>query len=264
MTKVVLSIAGSDPSGGAGIQADLKTLHAHGVYGLTVPTLITVQNTLGVQAVHPLPAELVQHQIQVLLDDFEVEAIKIGALGNRAIIEAVHEVLQALNVPVVLDPVLVSTSGKSLLEDAAISALQKWLFPLCTLITPNLPELQVLYRGKVPTEGNFLVKGGHGNGTVLTDTLWMAGERVVEFHAERQSTRNLHGTGCTLSSSIAAHLTSGFSLPEAVRQAHAYLQGAIRHAPDLGQGSGGLNHFWQQNGAAFAEMDSSLCSGQSH
>lgn len=264
MNRVVLSIAGSDPSGGAGIQADLKTFHAHDVYGLTVPTLITVQNTLGVQEVYPLPAELVQKQVQALLDDFEVSAVKIGALGNRTIIEAVHGVLQGLNVPVVLDPVLVSTSGKVLLEPDAISALQDLLFPLCALITPNLPELQMLYQGNVPLLGNYLVKGGHSEGNLLTDHLWMDGRKIASFEARRQHTRHLHGTGCTLSSSIAAHLALDFPLQGAIQEAHHYLQGAIYHAPDLGHGSGGLNQFWRRKGSESTETLSSLNSGHSH
>ena len=262
--QVALSIAGSDPSGGAGIQADLKTFHAHDVYGLTVPTLITVQNTLGVQEVHPLPAELVQKQVQALLDDFEVSAVKIGALGNASIIRAVHEVLQTLHVPVVLDPVLVSTSGKRLLEPDGISALQDLLFPMSTLITPNLPELHLLYQGKVPARGNFLVKGGHSKGHLLTDHLWMDGQKIASFDAERQETRHLHGTGCTLSSSIAAHLALGLDLPTAIQKAHHDLQEAIRHAPDLGHGSGGLHHFWRRTGSKSTESISSLNSGRSH
>ncbi|GGJ21184.1 bifunctional hydroxymethylpyrimidine kinase/phosphomethylpyrimidine kinase [Deinococcus roseus] len=246
LLPVALSIAGSDPSGGAGIQADLKTFHAHGVYGLTVPTLITVQNTLGVQEVFPLPAGLVQRQIEALLEDFEIAVIKIGALGNADIIQAVAEVLQGTRSPVVLDPVLVSSSGKTLLTVEGIHALKTLLFPLCTLITPNLPELQVLYGGQVPDTGTFLVKGGHGSGEILVDALWVNGIQMAFYPAQKQHTRHLHGTGCTLSSSIAAHLALGSLLDMAISKAHAYLQEAIRHAPDLGQGSGGLEHFWMQ------------------
>lgn len=245
---VALSIAGSDPSGGAGIQADLKTFHAHKVYGLTVPTLITVQNTLGVKRVHLLPAELVFQQIQALRADFPIHAVKIGALGNQSIIQAVHAALKGLEIPIVLDPVLVSSSGKALLAPEDTEALKTLLFPIATLITPNLPELEVLYQGKVPLKGNFLVKGGHGTSDVLTDVLWMDGVQMGTFQAPRQHTRHLHGTGCTLSSSIAAHLALGFELPEGTQKAHAYLQGAIRNAPDLGHGSGGLQHFWAENG----------------
>lgn len=245
---VALSIAGSDPSGGAGLQADLKTFHAHKVYGLTVPTLITVQNTLGVKRVHPLPAELVFQQIQALRADFPIHAVKIGALGNQSIIQAVHEALKGLEIPIVLDPVLVSSSGKALLTPEDTESLKTLLFPIAALITPNLPELEALYQGKIPLKGSFLIKGGHGTSDVLTDVLWMDGVQVQVFEAPRQHTRHLHGTGCTLSSSIAAHLALGLKLPEAIQKAHAYLQGAIRNAPDLGQGSGGLQHFWAESG----------------
>ena len=254
---VALTIAGSDSGGGAGVQADLKTFAAHRVYGVSVITLVTAQNTLGVRAVQRVTPDLVAAQLHAVLEDFPVRAVKTGALGDAGIIEVVADVLRGRGVPLVVDPVMVSTSGARLLDADAVEVLRTRLLPLATLVTPNLPEAEVLLGlpGGVlrepqmlertlaqPLPYPLLLKGGHGEGDVLRDHLLLAGERVT-LSASRQGSRHTHGTGCTLASAITANLARGVNLREAVRGAHAYLQRAIRAAPGLGRGAGPLEHF---------------------
>ncbi|MBB6099650.1 hydroxymethylpyrimidine/phosphomethylpyrimidine kinase [Deinobacterium chartae] len=255
MKRVALTVAGSDPSGGAGVQADLKTFAAHGVYGLSALTLLTVQNTLGVRRVQVIEPELVHEQIQALLEDFEVAAVKIGALGSAGVVQAVARALEACSAPLVIDPVLLSTSGRALLDAAGLEALRALLLPRAALITPNLPEAEVLCElpgGALRSEGleafvadppplPLLLKGGHGAGETLSDILLWRG-RQRRFTHPRRFTQHTHGTGCTLSSAVAARLALGCDLEEAVAGAVAYLQRALESAPGLGRGRGPLEH----------------------
>jgi hydroxymethylpyrimidine/phosphomethylpyrimidine kinase len=257
--KRLLTIAGSDSSGGAGLQADLKTAQAHGVYAQTAITAVTVQNTQGVSAVHALPPDIVRGQIEAALDDIGADVIKIGMLGNGAIAAVVADVLEQekyAGIPLVLDTVLLSSSGAALLDEAGITILKKRLVRRALLVTPNLPEAEVL-TGILPESehrlrnavmvftmlggANILFKGGHGEGDVVRDRLWSGG-KMIEFSAARQDTVHTHGTGCTLATAIACQLALGLKLEEAVREAHAYVQKAIRTAPQLGDGCGPLNH----------------------
>ncbi len=258
--KVVLTIAGSDSGGGAGIQADLKTFEAHGVFGTSAITSITAQNTLGVRGVFDIPAEVVVSQIEAVLDDFQVAAVKIGMLSSRAIITAAAGVLRerAAGLPIVLDPVMVATSGDRLLRDDAVSALVAELTPLALLVTPNVDEAAVLAGHPVRNldemssaariiaargARSVLVKGGHlgGGDGVAVDLLLHDG---VEHRLESPyiPSNSTHGTGCTLSSAIAAGLALGLDPVEAVRSAKEYVGVAIANAPGLGRGHGPLLH----------------------
>lgn len=263
----VLTIAGSDSGGGAGIQADLKTFEAHDVYGMSVITAVTAQNSVAVTAVELVSPELVQAQIRAVFDDFGVDAVKIGMLGNREIVEAVAAALDEYPpVPLVLDPVMVAKSGDSLLDDDAVEALCERLLPRTTLLTPNLPEAARLVGHEVDTREQrvaaarelaergasaVLMKGGHGTqagpgGVQVPENPvvdWLFdGERLHRYAHERIQTRADHGTGCTLSSAIAAELGSGSELERAVRLGLEYLERALRKAVPLGGGRGPLNH----------------------
>jgi hydroxymethylpyrimidine/phosphomethylpyrimidine kinase len=254
---VALTIAGSDSGGGAGIQADLKTFAAHGVYGTSALTLITAQNTQGIRRSEALDPELIQAQIEAVFDDFPVAAVKTGALGNTRVIEVVAQALNGRNLPLVVDPVMLAKSGDPLLEDDALETMKSLLFPLATLVTPNLPEaerlldlpsghlsvpesVRALLRSPVPFP--VLLKGGHGEGEQLHDYLTLPG-LCQEFVSVRQVTRHTHGTGCTLSAAITANLALGLTLPLAVEHARTYVQSAIQKAPGLGSGAGPLEHF---------------------
>lgn len=253
--KRILTIAGSDSGGGAGIEADLKTITALGGYGCTAITAVTAQNTLGVAGVHRLPAEFVALAIRTVVDDIGVDAVKLGMLADEAIIRAVAAALPA-GVPIVLDPVMVATSGAVLLEEGAIEAMRRLLVPRATLITPNLPETVKLTGLPVGSAAQriaagrallamgaqaALIKGGHGGEEVLTDHLVTAtGLEAVAL--PRVETRNTHGTGCTMASAIATGLAQGLPLPDAVRRARHYLQAAILSAPGFGKGHGPVNH----------------------
>lgn len=236
---VVLTIAGSDSGGGAGIQADLKVFEAHGVFGTSALTLVTAQNTRGVQAIHPLPPDLVRAQIRAVLTDFPVRAVKTGALGTPAIVAAVAAELRDWTGPLIVDPVLFAKSGAALLDDLALNTLTRELLPLATLVTPNLPEWAALRQAGAPDTLPLLLKGGHAAGETVTDEL-RTPDHTLTLRASRLHTRHTHGTGCTLSAAITANLAHGQPLPQAVRQAHAYLQRALRAAPGLGGGHGPL------------------------
>lgn len=291
--KTALTIAGSDCSGGAGIQADLKTMTAYGVYGMSVITALTAQNTLGVTQNNLINTDVVSAQLMSVLSDITPNAIKIGMLGNGQIATAVAEILQdffspstqspsslqahenaisyssipshANTIPIVIDPVLVSTSGKTLLDEDGIRVLTEQLFPMATLITPNIPEseylcnrifnalpkpcaitnaddmikaAQIMYRHYGCA---ILLKGGHATGNA--DDLLYDGT-VHWFHATRINCTNTHGTGCTLSSAIASALCLGKTLPDAVHSAKEYVRGAMSTGLDLGHGNGPLNHCW--------------------
>jgi hydroxymethylpyrimidine/phosphomethylpyrimidine kinase len=254
--KRLLIIAGSDSSAGAGLQADLKTAQAFGVYAQTAVTAITVQDTIGVRAVHFPPPDIVRGQIEAALGDIGADAIKIGMLGTAAIAAAVADALQNVTLPLVLDPVLLSTSGTVLLDEPGIEILKTRLIPRATLLTPNLPEVEALTGIVLLTDPdrhkaaqffrqmgaqNILFKGGHASGNTVRDVL-VAGDNRLVFEAPRENGRHTHGTGCTLATAIACGLALGQSLPDATAKANAYLQNALRTAPGLGSGHGPLNH----------------------
>ena len=261
--EIVLSIAGSDSSAGAGIQQDLKTMTAMGCYGTTAVTAVTAQNTLGVGQITAISAEMVSAQIVAVLDDMPVAAIKIGMIPNRevamAVVDAICHHPAAKGLPVVYDPVMVSTSGKRLMEETCMGYLVEALMPHCTLVTPNLPEAGVLL-GMVdgaPDDKtlsaretgmmlarhygvSFLVKGGHADGDIVEDWLCMHDGAALSFDAPRISSRNMHGTGCTLSSAIASALAKGIPLPTAVSSGKEMVSKAIAQGAALimGHGSG--------------------------
>lgn len=257
MTTVALTIAGSDPSGGAGLQADLKTFHQHGVYGTSVVTLLTVQNTTGVRRVEVMPADLVAEQLAAVLEDVPPAAAKTGALGNRAVIDAVADVLEGIDFPLVVDPVMVSEHGAPLLSPGASEVLRKRLIPRATLVTPNAHEAQWLCGVEVNDRRSaaeaarrlaqlgpraVLVKGGHVPGEEAIDVLLIDGD-LHELRAPRVDTRHTHGTGCTYAAAIVSHLARGEPLVRAVAQSKRWLTDALRHPPQVGGGVGPVDHF---------------------
>ena len=238
----VLIVAGSDSGGGAGIQADIRTVTMLGGHPMTAITAITAQNTLGVQAVHPVPVDIVVAQMRSVIDDLGVDAVKIGMIGSAAIVDAVADLLATLDVPVVFDPVMIATSGSVLADPAAIAAFGR-LMRLAALVTPNLPELAAL-GGEAAvraTGAALLVKGGHGEGEEITDRLVTDAGDTVWTHP-RIHTRHSHGTGCTLASGIATGLAQGLALPDATGRAIAYVQAALAAAPGIGGGHGPMGH----------------------
>jgi hydroxymethylpyrimidine/phosphomethylpyrimidine kinase len=261
MIRNVLSIAGSDPSGGAGIQADLKAFSARGVYGMAAITALTAQNTQGVTCVHTLPARLVADQITAIFADIHVDAVKIGMIGNAEIAKAVADALSPhRDVPIVLDPMMIAKGGASLLAPEAVDAVIERLLPLASLLTPNLPEAAFLL-GEAEADSReamadqaerlralgpafVLVKGGHLDDVKSSDVL-ATSEGSIWFEGERVPTRNTHGTGCTLSSALAAEIAKGATMPMAVAAAKHYLAGAIGAADALavGSGHGPVHHF---------------------
>ena len=234
--EIVLTIAGSDPSGGAGIQQDLKTITACGCYGATVITSLTSQNTLGVQSAMAVPADVVASQLQSVLSDLRPSAVKIGMIPDRKVAEAIVRSLSAIEVPIVYDPVMISTSGYLLMAPDAIDYIAQHLFPLCTLITPNLPEAERIDVSSL--KGAYLIKGGHADSDMMTDILHMPDGITRQYTTPRICTRNLHGTGCTLSSAIASYLALGHTLPQAVALAKDYITSAIQRSVDIHIGSG--------------------------
>jgi hydroxymethylpyrimidine/phosphomethylpyrimidine kinase len=253
-----LSIAGSDSSGGAGIQADLKTWSALGVYGMTAITAVTAQNTVGVQAIYKIPLDCIRAQIDSVFSDIRVDAVKIGMLGDAEIIMTVVEALKRWKPAIiVLDPVMVAKSGDHLLEPAAVKALCTQLLPLASVVTPNLPEAEVMTGQKtgdlaamkdaaatILTMGAkaIVVKGGHLDGQAI-DVLMTATD-CIELPAPRLDARHTHGTGCTLSAAITANLVKGMPLTDAVRAAKTYTANAISHGIALGHGIGPTHHFY--------------------
>lgn len=258
--RTALTIAGSDSGGGAGLQADIKAFQANGVYGMSVVTAITAQNSRGVQAAYDLPAEIITAQIDAVAEDFVIHAAKTGMLSSASIIDTVADGIERHKLgPVVVDPVMVATSGDLLLNPNAVGALKTRMLSLADLLTPNIHEAEVLAGFPVATLDDarraaeailslgpkaVLVKGGHLKGEVdavdvLVDS---AGETL--FRAERIHTKNTHGTGCTFASAIAANLAKGHDLRDAIQRAKAYLTEAIRHSLSIGQGHGPVNHFW--------------------
>jgi hydroxymethylpyrimidine/phosphomethylpyrimidine kinase len=260
--RSVLSIAGSDSGGGAGIQADLRTIAAHGLHPLTAITALTAQNTRGVVAIHPCPLPVLRAQILSAFDDFEIGAVKIGMLASADVIACVHDALcSAGPVPVVLDPVMVASSGAALLEESALRCLVERLFPLAKLVTPNLPEAEMLGVGRVSEADQLaaaaaalrrlgaqavLLKGGHLHSGTVVDWLDADGDPVA-FRHPRLPIEG-HGTGCTLSSAIACGLARGEPLAVACENATDYVHGALRHAYRPGRSHlGVLDHLWRSN-----------------
>ena len=258
--RTALTIAGSDSGGGAGIQADLKTFAAFGVYGTSAITAVTAQNTMGITTASPLAADLVTAQIEAVAGDIEIHATKTGMLATSAIVEAVAAAIEEFDLPmVVVDPVMLAKSGERLLDEDAVRALCAELLPRALVVTPNIPEAEVLSgctivaiddrreaarRIHAMGASAVIVKGGHQAGDEIVDLLF-DGEQFTEFRTARIHTRNTHGTGCTFASAIAANLALGHSLRDATAGAQSYVAGAIRHALAIGKGHGPLNHFWR-------------------
>ncbi len=258
----VLSIAGSDSGGGAGIQADLKTFAAFGCYGMTAVTAITAQNTCGVSGIHAIPPAMLAAQIDAVAGDIGVDAVKIGMLHDPAVVEVVADAIRRYRWRhVVLDPVMVAINGDRLIAQETIGVLVEQLFPLATVITPNLDEAALLLGRALQDKSELeaaaadllalgaraaLVKGGHLPGEEVVDVLLQAGQKALRLSQQRIASRNTHGTGCTLSSAIACHLALGHDLPDAVTAARSYIQQAIAQGADVqtGQGHGPLNHGW--------------------
>lgn len=261
--KIALSIAGSDPSGGAGIQADLKTFSACGCYGATAIVAVVDENTVGVTDVHPIPVHFVTGQIRSVLDDIGADAIKIGMLHSSELILSVRETLSAYEIRnIVLDPVMVATSGDRLLQEEAISTLREELIPFSRVITPNIPEAEILIGQKITSQKDLplvikelsfgrsvsvLLKAGHLKENELTDLFYNCEtDEIIELHSKRINTQNTHGTGCTLSSAVTAFLAHGLSLNDAVRKAKEYINQAIVAGAEykIGKGHGPVHHFF--------------------
>ena len=262
--KRVLTIAGSDPSGGAGIQADLKTFSACGCFGASAIVAVVDENTVGVTGVHPVPVDFVTGQIKSVLDDIGADAVKIGMLHSSELIRAVKETLALYGIGnIVLDPVMVATSGDKLLQDEAIETLKSELIPFARVITPNIPEAEILLGRKINEQRDLpvvirelsvggsvsvLLKGGHLKEELLTDVFYNAEtDELIELSSKRIDTRNTHGTGCTFSSAIAAFLAHGLSLNDAIYQAKEYMKSAITAgaAYEIGKGHGPVHHFFK-------------------
>ncbi|BBB25417.1 bifunctional hydroxymethylpyrimidine kinase/phosphomethylpyrimidine kinase [Amphritea japonica] len=261
---IALTIAGSDSGGGAGIQADLKTFSALGAYGASVITAVTAQNTSEVRAIHPIPVEIINQQINAVFDDLKVDVVKTGMLGDAQTVACVADCLSRYkSVPFVLDPVMVAKSGDALLLQSAVDMLKTRLIPLASLITPNLPEASVLLGCGEPTSleqmetmaqqlmglgaGAVLLKGGHLESSDNATDLFYDGQQMVSLSSPRIATQNTHGTGCTLASAIAAGLADGLNTLAAIKQAKDYIDAAIAAADDLqvGQGHGPVHHFYK-------------------
>lgn len=258
----VLTIAGSDSGGGAGIQADLKTISACGCFGTSAITALTAQNTIGVTDIHPVPIATLEAQIRAILDDIGTDAVKLGMLHSREVIECVADLLSEYHISnIVLDPVMVATSGDKLIQDEAIIALQETLFPLARMITPNIPEAEIISGRKIADRGQLgdtaellaqkfnlsvLAKGGHLEDDTLEDVLYdNETSQRLSFINTKVITRNTHGTGCTLSSALASFLAQGSPVAEATGRAITYISSAISAGADyrLGEGHGPVHHF---------------------
>lgn len=259
---IALSIATSDSGGCAGVQADLKTFSSLGVFGMSVFCALTAQNTCSVSGILPIEGEFVRKQLRAVFDDFSINAVKIGMIFTKENARIISEELPK-GISVVLDPVMISTSGCSLIEQDTIKAMKEYLFPLATIITPNLMEAQALLEEKidgvaqmkeaakrfVQTQGvgAVLIKGGHLEGNKMVDVLCIKEQNeVLEFESNKIDTKNTHGTGCTLSSAIASHLAMGYSLQESVQKAKEYITNAIEAGKnvEIGRGNGPVNHFF--------------------
>lgn len=262
MMRTALSIAGSDSSGGAGIQADIKTMTANGVYAMTAITALTAQNTTGVTGIMEVTPEFLAQQLDSIFTDIRPDAVKIGMVSSSALIHVIAEKLKEYKVEnVVVDPVMVATSGSKLISDDAIETLKTCLMPLSSILTPNIPEAEVLAEMKVETEGEMILaakkisetfhcavlcKGGHQLNDA-NDLLYRDGE-YKWFHGKRIQNPNTHGTGCTLSSAIASNLAKGYSMDESVKRAKDYISEALEAMLDLGKGSGPMKHCFNITG----------------
>src|SRR6185437_9902418 len=258
--RTALTIAGSDSGGGAGIQADLKTFAAFGVYGTSAITAVTAQNTRGVTAWEPVSTELVIAQIEAVGTDFAPRAVKTGMLATTAIVEAVGATIAEMELPnLVVDPVMLAKGGDRLLREDAVMAIVAELLPRAEVVTPNIPEAEILTGASIRSVGDMhdaarrirklgprvvVIKGGHGEGNDVVDVVCTP-EREFELRGPRLDTPHTHGTGCTFASAIAAGLALDRSVDDAIRDARTYVEGAIREAPGLGGGHGPLHHFWR-------------------
>ena len=267
--KTALSIAGSDSSGGAGIQADLKTMTMNGVFAMTAITALTAQNTTGVQAIQETTPTFLARQLDAVFTDIRPDAVKIGMVSSPELIQTIAERLRFYHAEnIVVDPVMVATSGARLIRPEAVDTLTKELLPLASVVTPNIPEAELLSGRTIHSREEMeeaargigdaygcavLLKGGHS--VQDANDLLYAGGTLQWFEGKRIDNPNTHGTGCTLSSAIAANLAKGFSLPESVRRAKAYISGALAAMLDLGQGSGPMNHAWTLQGIFAEESD---------
>ena len=268
----VLTIAGSDSGGGAGIQADIKTISALGCFAASASTAITVQNTVGVTGIHSVPAEIVRDQIKAVMDDIGPDVIKIGMIHTKELAIIIAETLrQYPTVPVIFDPVMAATSGDKLIESETIAALQEYLFPLATVVTPNIDEATILSGLMIRNVDDMkeashrilqtgckavLLKGGHLKGETVFDLYIDQSGKELLFKSDYIPTHNVHGTGCTLSAAIASYRAIGYAIEEAVQHAHIYIHEAIEHGKDVktGNGHGPLNHFYDPQKLIKREM----------
>lgn len=255
---IACTIAGSDSGGGAGIQADLKTFQELRVFGTSVITALTAQNTKGVHGIYPTTVDFVKDQLNAVLDDFDVKAIKTGMLFNAEIIEGIVSLLESKNISLIVDPVMIAKGGASLLQEQAMRALKERLLPIATVCTPNIPEAEVLTGLQIKTEqdivhaGEYLLdlgvqcvvmKGGHLPGKHAIDTVFIRGEAPFKMKTEKLDTKHTHGTGCTFSAAVTAEIAKGKSLNAAIVEAKKFVQLAIRHPLNIGHGFGPTNHF---------------------
>lgn len=259
MIPITLTIAGSDSSGGAGIQADLKTFQELKTFGTSVITALTAQNTLGVHNIHPTPPSFILEQLEALLDDFKIDAIKTGMLFSAEIITLVAKRLQQTSVPIIVDPVMVAKGGSKLLQDSAIEALITHLLPISTVITPNIPEAEILTNKRIETRTDIeqaaklllemgpsvvIMKGGHANDeSFAVDRAYFSTGEIVTLAENRIETKNTHGTGCTFSAALTAFIAKGMTIEEAFKEAKQFIHHAIKHDLKLGHGHGPTNHF---------------------
>jgi hydroxymethylpyrimidine/phosphomethylpyrimidine kinase len=263
--RTALTIAGSDSGAGAGIQADLKTFAAHGVYGTTAITAVTAQNTRGVLSFDEITPGLVRQQIEAVMSDIGADAAKTGMLPSAAIVETVASAIADFDIPfVVVDPVMLAKSGDGLADDDAVAAMKASLLPKAFVVTPNIPEAERLSGMVIATDNDrreaarrihalgpslVVIKGGHFRSaqTEIVDLLY-DGHEFIEFRHDRVPGRHTHGTGCTFAAALAAHLASGRTVRDAIPLIQEYIAGAIAHAPELGEGNGPMNHFWKRSG----------------
>jgi len=263
MMHIVTTIAGSDSGGGAGIQADLKTFQELKVFGTSVITALTAQNTLGVSDVLPIEVSFVEKQLQALIEDFPISAIKTGMLFSSEIIQSIARILTAINSPLIVDPVMIAKGGESLLQQEAIEALRSYLLPIATVVTPNIPEAETLSGRKITSLTDIkeaanvllqigiqcvIIKGGHlEDKRYATDYVFFQDGRSFSMQSTRIATKNTHGTGCTFSAALTAFLGRGLSLENAIEEAKKFIQLAITHDLSIGNGHGPTNHFAYQN-----------------
>lgn len=272
---IACTIAGSDSGGGAGIQADLKTFQELRVFGTSVITALTAQNTQGVHGIYPTPVDFVQAQLKAVLSDFDIQAIKTGMLFNAEIIEGIVSVVEHEKIPLVVDPVMIAKGGASLLKEEAVMALKEKLLPIATVCTPNIPEAEVLTGLTIKTDEDIahaaehllnygvhsvVIKGGHLSGNHAVDHVFIRGEKPFRMKTERINTKHTHGTGCTFSAAITAEMAKGKSIQAAIVEAKRFVQLAIRHSLNIGHGFGPTNHFayHEQRGMCDVQVSNEL------